>query len=57
MSYLVGRLNHFMLWGCDSTQRIVSVTPEEMSAQAFSVPDRMAACSLLAFTVRHADRS
>jgi hypothetical protein len=33
----------------------VSVTPEEMSAQAFSVAERSAACSLLAFTVLQAE--
>lgn len=48
--------SHFTLFGSVSTQRIVSVTPDAISAQAFSVPARTAACSLFALTVLQEDR-
>jgi hypothetical protein len=42
--------------GSDCSQRIESVTPLAISAQAFSAAERKAACSLLAETVLQADR-
>ena len=51
-----GLSSHFTRCGSDCSQRMVSVTPDAMSAQAFSVAERNAACSLLAETVLHAVR-
>jgi hypothetical protein len=50
-----GRSSQRTLCGSDCWQRIVSVTPEEMSAQAFSVAERIAPASLFAFTVLQAE--
>jgi hypothetical protein len=53
---IYGFRNHFTLFGSAPTQRIVSVTPDAISAQAFSAADRRAACSLFALTVRQDER-
>jgi hypothetical protein len=55
-TYLPGRSIQRTLCGSDSWQRMVAVTPEEISAQAFSAPERRAAASLFALTVLQAVR-
>ncbi len=51
----LGRASQRTLCGSDFSQRIESVTPEAMSAQAFSLAERKAPASLLAETVLQAE--
>jgi hypothetical protein len=51
-----GLVSHLTLCGSEFWQRMVSVTPDEMSAQAFSRPERKAASSLRAATVLQVER-